>query len=164
MVSRFTLDSATEYLFGHDVRTLSAGLPYPASSPLARSSEFMNHPSNKFANAFTAGQYHTALRVWQGADWPLAEFLADKVKPFRKIVDEFIEPILKDALAEHAVTENKLSEGEKANDDGESLLTHLLSHMQGFRVICSSSRFTTHATLPDKQMLKDEVGECQSMV
>jgi hypothetical protein len=132
MVARFTMDSASEYLFNHDVRTLSAGLPYPASSPLANSSEFINHPSNEFADAFAAGQHHCAIRVSQGDAWPLMEFWADKVKPYRKIIDEFIAPIIQEALTKHAVTDNKVSEKEKANDDGDdSLLTLLLGQIQG---------------------------------
>jgi hypothetical protein len=139
MVSRFTLDSATEYLFNHDIRTLSAGLPYPASSPLANSSEFLNHPSNKFVKAFTTAQHYTAKRTLRGADWPLLEFWADPVKPLRKIVDESIQPMIHDALARHSAIENKLLDGEKADDDSHTLLTYLLSHTQGITVIFSES-------------------------
>jgi hypothetical protein len=72
-------------------------------------------------------------------NWPLKEFWADKVKPFRKVVDEFIQPIIQDALAKHAAIEDKLSEGEKANDDSHTLLTHLFSYTQGFPIIYSKS-------------------------
>jgi hypothetical protein len=135
-VSRFAIDTSTEYLFGHDFRTLSAGLPYPASSPLSNSPGFSNHSSNTFSDAFTSGQHYSIARVWKGANWPLVEFWKDEVKPFRKIVDEFIEPVLQDALAKHARIEGKPSvERERTGGDEESLLTHLLSHMQGFRIV-----------------------------
>ncbi|KAF9016963.1 cytochrome P450, partial [Hymenopellis radicata] len=48
VVSRFTLDSATEYLFGKDVESLSAGLPYPPLSNIPNPIHFENHPSNLF--------------------------------------------------------------------------------------------------------------------
>ena len=126
MVSRFTIDSVTQFLFGHDVCTLSAGLPYPASSSLADPLE------NKLVDAFTAGQLLSAMRARRGIIWPLMEFWEDKVKPHRKIIDEFIEPILADALARQ---ESKSSaEREKASENGESMIMHLLNHIQGFCV------------------------------
>jgi len=135
MVSRFTLDSATEFLFGNDIRTLSAGLPYPASSPLARSDPFVNHPSNKFASAFMAGQYFVNLRTRYGSSWPMAEFWKDKVKSHRKIIDEYIEPILTEALANRVGIDGKtLMDREMASSDGTTLLSHLINHTQGFFV------------------------------
>lgn len=128
MVSRFTIDSATEFLFGNDIRTLSAGLPYPASSPLANSDEFVNHPSNKFASAFLAGQFHSNLRTQYGSSWPLAEFWKDAVKPHREIVDKFVEPILMEALAKRAMVGGETPTDSK---DEEILLNHLINHTQG---------------------------------
>ncbi|TFK35037.1 cytochrome P450 monooxygenase pc-3 [Crucibulum laeve] len=52
LASRFTMDSATEFLFSQDVRSLDAGLPYPYYSPLAELSEARDHPANKFSRAF----------------------------------------------------------------------------------------------------------------
>jgi hypothetical protein len=136
MVSRFTLDSATEFLFGHDVCTLSAGLPYPGSSPGANSYDFMTHPSNKLAGALASSQTLTALRLRRGAIWPFMEFWGDKVKPHRKIIDEFIEPILVDALAKHAVTDSKPNtERENTNNDRQPLSTQLLGQIQGFESV-----------------------------
>ena len=122
MVSRFTIDLTTQFLFGHDACTLSAGLPYSASSSLADSSEFVNHSSNKLVDAFTASQLLIALCARQGAIWPLMEFWVDKVKPHKKVIDEFIELILADALTRRASVESQSSaEKEKADDDGECI-------------------------------------------
>lgn len=135
MVSRFTIDSATEFLFGSDVRTLSAGLPYPASSPLAYSDAFVNHPSNIFAGAFLECQFNSNLRTRYGASWPLAEFWKDMVTPHRKIVDRFIEPILMDALAKRRAAIAKDTsvdrKGVDENSDEGILLNHLIHHTQG---------------------------------
>jgi hypothetical protein len=142
MVGRFALDSATEFLFGCDVHSLSAGLPYPVSSPLAKSHLSMDHPSNRFSNAFLAAQTISFQRAPFGQDWPLIEFWKDRVKPHRKIIDEFIDPILAEALAEEAATENG-SKGENANSSSGTLLSHLIAHTQGsfrsFKVSCFSS-------------------------
>lgn len=132
MASRFTIDSATEFLFGKDICTLAAGLPYPVSSSIANSDAFLNHPSNKFSTAFALGQYLSTRRASFGSSWPLAEFWKDKVQPHRKIVDQFIEPILADALAKRAAVGN-MADGEKEDTEAENetLLSHLLSRTQG---------------------------------
>ncbi|PPQ73115.1 hypothetical protein CVT26_014736, partial [Gymnopilus dilepis] len=49
LASRFTMDSATEFLFAQDVRSLDAGLPYPYYAPPANSVEGgvnWDHPAN----------------------------------------------------------------------------------------------------------------------
>jgi hypothetical protein len=97
LVSKFT--SATEFLFGKDVHSLAAGLPYPASSPLANSPGFLNHPSNIFVDAFVAGLHLTALCTRYGRAWPLIEFWEDIVKPHRDIVDQYIDPIRAEHIA-----------------------------------------------------------------
>jgi hypothetical protein len=146
MASRFTLDSASEFLLGRNVHTLSAGLCYPAYSPLANSPTFLNHPSNKFVNAFTTGQHLTALRTRYGPTWPIMEFWKDKVSPHRKVVDEFIQPILTEALikqAESASLIGKDAPGGSDDSDNETLLSHLVGRTQGllpFIWIVHSSR------------------------
>jgi hypothetical protein len=133
MVSRFAIDSATEFLFGNDISTLSAGLPYPASSPFANSSAFVNHPSNQFASAFLAGQYDSVRRTGYGPGWPLMEFWKDRVKPHRKVVDQFVEPVLAEALAKRAaVGKGAFTDRVKEDTDEATLLNHLINQTQGF--------------------------------
>ncbi|KAK0499418.1 cytochrome P450 monooxygenase pc-3 [Armillaria luteobubalina] len=98
VVARFTLDSATGFLFGKDVKSIAAGLPYPAESPLANRPNFVNHPSNLFIKAFSRGMELIAGRVQGGGTWPLVEFWKDNVQPNRAAVDRFIEPVLTKAL------------------------------------------------------------------
>jgi hypothetical protein len=132
-VSRFTIDSATEFLLGSSICTLSAGLPYPASSPLANSDAFVNHPSNTFTRAFEFAQFFSMRRAGYGSSWPLAEFWKDKVKPHRKIIDQFIEPILAVALTKQVAVMNEAStDRRKLDTEVETLLSHLLNHTQGF--------------------------------
>ncbi|KAF5358877.1 hypothetical protein D9757_012310 [Collybiopsis confluens] len=137
VIARFTLDSATEFLFGQDVGSLGANLPYPASSNLAKDPSIMNHPSNVFVRAFMQGQVQTAFRVRFGMMWPLKEFWSDKVLPARKKVDEFVQPILEDRQKQILA----MAASEKANDDGEgeTFLDHLIKYTE------------------DKQIIKDEL-------
>ena len=130
MVSRFTLDSATEYLFGKDVKSLSAGLIYPPNSPLAATSAAKDHPANAFAHAFLESQVATAFRFFYGGAWRLREFWTDEVQKHMDVCNAYIDPILKDALArKREAKENGL---EKAKEKGEveesdTLLDHLIN-------------------------------------
>ncbi|KAL1713598.1 cytochrome P450 [Schizophyllum commune] len=141
MVARFTLDSATEFLFGHDVDSAGAGLPYPPGSPLALADpqQFREHPSNRFVDAFTEGQNLLALRTRGGATaWRLYEFWRDRVAPKRRVVDEFVRSILDDpAFAARDVEARVEAAGKPGEND--TLLHHLLNHTQ------------------DKQVLTDEI-------
>ncbi|KAK0462792.1 cytochrome P450 monooxygenase pc-3 [Armillaria novae-zelandiae] len=134
VVARFTLDSATEYLFGKDVNSTSAGLPYPAGSPLSDNPHFVNHPSNTFVKAFAAAQGNSALRLQRGQYWPLFEFWADAVKPMRQVVNEFVEPLLVEALNRKTKGDKRVDD-EKDVDEGMSLLARLVENTDDTKVI-----------------------------
>ncbi|KIK53182.1 hypothetical protein GYMLUDRAFT_1026944, partial [Collybiopsis luxurians FD-317 M1] len=132
--SHFTPDSATEFLFGKDVGSLGAGLPYPKNTLLKNDESFFNHPSNLFVQAFMQGQKQSILRSRLGDMWPLAEFWKDKVKVHRDKIDEFTKPTLEEKLNE------LLSKETGTEKDGtETLLDHLIR--------------STH----DKQVIEDEL-------
>ena len=98
VASRFTLDSATEFLFGKDVRSPSAGIAYSPSSPLCRDPTVLNHPTNRFLRAVVESQIATIERCNYGAAWRFAEFWRDKVQEHVKVCYEFIDPIVADTL------------------------------------------------------------------
>jgi hypothetical protein len=129
-VSRFTLDSATEFLFGHDVGSLSANIPYPASATHLNKPSFYNHPSTIFAKALSEGQRVAVDRSALGNDWPLFEFFSDKVAPFRRVMDDFTEPLMEDALEKRNL---ELAKGTDAKDNvgNGNLLAYLVNHTQG---------------------------------
>ncbi|KAF9563331.1 cytochrome P450 monooxygenase pc-3 [Agrocybe pediades] len=127
---RFTLDSATTFLFGHNVDSLSAGPPYSPTSGMQNSRQFLEHPSNTFVDAFVKAQTQTALRLRVGPIWPLAEFWEDKVEKSRKVMDQYTLPFLKKALEE---TEKK--NGVDEDEEPETLLSHLARHTQDDKII-----------------------------
>ncbi|KAK0217130.1 cytochrome P450 [Armillaria fumosa] len=116
VVARFTLDSATEFLFGKDVDSISAGLPYPAGSPLGDNLHFVNHPSNAFVKAFAEAQVQTMIRIKSGASWPLREIFRDKVKPQRKVLDDFIQPLISEGYERRAKGVKSVESEKKLND------------------------------------------------
>ncbi|KAJ7047927.1 cytochrome P450 monooxygenase pc-2 [Mycena alexandri] len=147
VASRFTLDSATEFLFGKSVDSLSAGLAYPESASGLTPSSFRNHPSNAFVHAFIEGQRVHVDRSRFGSKWRLNEFWKDLVTPHREVIDQFIEPILNDALA-------KKAEGQESKQEADTLLGHLLLGTDDKRIIRDeilnilvAGRDTTSATI-----------------
>ncbi|EKM60409.1 uncharacterized protein PHACADRAFT_83524 [Phanerochaete carnosa HHB-10118-sp] len=124
LVSRFTLDSATEFLFGKDVRSLSAPLPYPPTSPQAQHDTSASHPANRFARAFLEAQLASAKRSRYTTAWPLWEFWKSKVDGHIEVMEEFIQPLLHDALARKA--ESPELKVEEAVEDDATLLEHLV--------------------------------------
>ena len=134
VASRFTLDSATEFLFGKDVRSLSAGIVYPPSSPLSKDSTFLNHPANRFIHAFTQSQITTADRTNYSSSWRFVEFWQDQVQKHMKVCYEFIDPIIADTLAKKH-EQKRLGLDEKNDSaevkEGETLLEHLVNYTEG---------------------------------
>jgi cytochrome P450 len=130
LVSRFTLDSATQFLFGTDVKSLDAGLAYPVSSKKANPPTFDNHPSNRFVTAFLEGQKSISIRARKGQIWPLAELTTDHMKPNRTIVDEFVTPLLEKAISRKQEMNDELEEAKP-----KSLLDHLAQQTEDTSVL-----------------------------
>ena len=96
VLSRFTLDTATEFLFGQVVNSLSADLPYP--STYRGPNRERGHHSDGFALAFKRALEYTFPRAVYEEFWPLMEFWEDTVATQREITDGFIDPIIYAAL------------------------------------------------------------------
>lgn len=162
MISRFTLDSATEFLFGKDVCSLSAGLVYPPKSPLSKNATLDNHPANQFAHAFIEAQLATAYRGRFGQNWRLFEFWSDRVQKYMHVCHEFIDPILKEALAKkNALKEAGLipekNEKEREVLEGETLLDHLVNYTEGECFSQVTIVVCTFIISPDLTVIRDEI-------
>ncbi|KAG9016362.1 hypothetical protein FRB90_003112 [Tulasnella sp. 427] len=142
IVSRFTMDSAAEFLFGLDVHSLSSPLPQPGASP-ETTNEF-----NRFTAAFVNTLDAISGRIrFSGFGWQLKELLKDQTTDDMKVLYDYIEPILNGALKEKAakkdgdkrvnVTVNDNKGG--VVDVNETLLAHLVS------------------VTDDKQLIRDEL-------
>lgn len=143
--ARFTLDSATDFLFGTCLNSLGAGLPYPenfksrsGSSPGGR----ILSTAERFSRAFSEAQWEISTRSRLGDTWPLWETFHDRTRKPMEIVDAYIEPILKKALMnQKTYLEAKGAAQEKGGvivdntnqdvRDDETLLDHLVKHTDG---------------------------------
>ncbi|KAF8510916.1 cytochrome P450 [Gautieria morchelliformis] len=147
IMSRFTLDSATEFLFGSSVHSLDAPLPYAHNSPRRELASRTPHSSDMFSKAFGQAQTQIATRTRLAAMWPLMEFWKDKTKDSTKIIYNFIDPILKESLAKKAVADG-------ADSQAKTLADHLVDHTTDLVIIRDeilnimiAGRDTTMATL-----------------
>jgi hypothetical protein len=133
LLSRFTLDTTTEFMFGQNLNTLSADLPYPANyrGPSRRG----RHPSDGFAQAFSRAMEYTFPRAVYEVFWPLVEFWEDTVATQREITNRFIDPIIHAALAKQK-TEKRADEISK--EEG-TLLDHLVQQTDGANWLIRSS-------------------------
>ncbi|KAJ7481351.1 cytochrome P450 [Mycena galericulata] len=143
MVSRFTLDTATTFLFNQDVRSLAAGLPYPHYVPAKRpTSESPTHLSDAFAGAFQEAQVVTSTRNRFGVHWPLTEFWVNKLDKPMAVVRQFLDPILREAVAKKKAMAEVGGEGGKRNEvgdrevqEGETLLDHLVNYTEDHTIL-----------------------------
>ncbi|KAF9074680.1 cytochrome P450 [Rhodocollybia butyracea] len=135
LIGRFTLDSATEFLFGKDVGSLSAGIPYPKNALIKDDPSLSGHPSNMFVRAFMEGQEKAAQRGRLGDFWPLAEFWSDKVKAHRAQVDNFTNPIVEERRRAHLAQENTGETGNNDDGEGQTFLDHLIRSTDDDRVV-----------------------------
>ncbi|OAX37328.1 cytochrome P450, partial [Rhizopogon vinicolor AM-OR11-026] len=110
VMSRFTLDSASEFLFGNCVHSLSAGLNYPYNIAPAEAPTGKAKAAEDFARAFAQAQSIISRRPLKGWTWPLFEIFKDDTKEPMQIVNSFIDPILKEAIAKKQSAE---ASGEK---------------------------------------------------
>ncbi|KAF5329227.1 hypothetical protein D9619_009315 [Psilocybe cf. subviscida] len=132
LTARFTLDSAAEFLFGANVNSISAGLPFPSAMTSRNPKSFYDHPSTPFVNAFGRAQVLSLVRLGYGPAWPLWEFWGDQVKPLRRVVDEFVTPLMNDALEKRAVD---MKAGIKPTEEESNVLAHLVRDTQDPQII-----------------------------
>ncbi|KAM6491100.1 cytochrome P450 monooxygenase pc-1 [Amanita muscaria] len=137
LMSRFTLDAATEFLFGTCAHSLSAGLPYPHNVvPPHTNASSSNSPS--FSAAFCDALEAVGYRNRYGSIWPLFEMFEDRARKPMQIVDGFIDPIVKAALMKKkakASDEKKRHEAREHLEEGETLLDHLVNITEDSKVI-----------------------------
>ncbi|KAL0577377.1 hypothetical protein V5O48_004630 [Marasmius crinis-equi] len=125
LMSRFTLDSATEFLFGSCTHSLTTGrIPYPYYADVE--SFKGDNAIENFVAAFTRALEVIAMRQYLGHTvWPFLEIFEDKSEAPMKIVNGFIEPIVKKALEKQKKVGGVVAVKETIGDE-ETLLDHLV--------------------------------------
>ncbi|KAJ7614903.1 cytochrome P450 [Roridomyces roridus] len=128
MVARFTLDAATSFMFARDMQSIAAPMPYPHYVPSSTTATATIKP-HAVAAAFRDAQLVTASRYRLGEHWPLSEFWKDELTGPVKIIHEYLDPILEEAIAKKRAEERegKGKTADEAAQEGQTLLDHLLT-------------------------------------
>ncbi|EKM59240.1 uncharacterized protein PHACADRAFT_249546 [Phanerochaete carnosa HHB-10118-sp] len=140
LIARFTLDSATEFLFGSCVASLSSTLPYPHTAPahLLGQQRGASAPE-AFARAFAEAQSKLNFRFRMGWLWPWFELLGSETRAPMETVDAFLDPILAAAVekAERTKRENggSVPENMEEIEEDETLLDHLVKYTDDRKIL-----------------------------
>ncbi|KAF7293313.1 Cytochrome P450 monooxygenase [Mycena chlorophos] len=142
LIGRFTMDSASEFLFDSCINSLKAHLPYPHNVPPSSLPIPPTDPvaiaATRFTDAFTEAMLRISEREVLGRIWPLFEIAGDKTKRAMGVISEYLDPIIQKAV------DKKRGGGMRAmatdeEKDGMSLLDEMLDQTD------------------DPQVLKDEM-------
>ncbi|KAF7303478.1 Cytochrome P450 monooxygenase [Mycena indigotica] len=141
LIGRFTMDSASEFLFDSCIHSLKAHIPYPHNIPASSLPPPPSDPTalaaTRFTDAFTEAMLRISEREVLGRIWPLFEIMGDKTKPAMKVISEYLDPVIAAAVEKKRL--GKVQDQTEEDRDGMSLLTEMLEQTD------------------DPQVLKDEM-------
>lgn len=95
------------------------------------------------------------IRVKSGASWPLREIFRDKVKPLRKVLDDFIQPLLSEGY-ERKAKGVKSAESEKKLVD-MTLLDRLVEEADSKHHFTFENFLANFNLLADPKVVQDEL-------
>ncbi|KAG8959346.1 hypothetical protein FRC00_001704 [Tulasnella sp. 408] len=132
LFSRFTMDTAGEFLFGRsDFGTLDMPLPQPGTEmPEGAKGAAAEGGYGSFVNAFETAQVLITRRLALGPyGWAMAEFFNDSVTKHTSVVDSYLEPLVRDAVQRR----KNLKPEEKG--EYENFLDHLVDSTSDVELI-----------------------------
>ncbi|KAH9927188.1 cytochrome P450 monooxygenase pc-2 [Epithele typhae] len=120
-LSRFTLDSASEFLFGTNVNSLQTDLPYAHNDP-----KVALYAREIFSEAFLGAQNAIVTRLRIGSLWRFNEFFKDAAAEHMHIIDQFLKPILEAAIKKRNQTKLAGLDASTEEQEDETLLGNLV--------------------------------------
>ena len=104
LYNRFSLDAASEFLFGKTLDTLSASLPVPGT-PMGPKGSATEDTWGSFISAFESAQQNITNRGRLGPIWPLFELFKDKNEEHSNVIRQWLSPLVQQALADKRTLE-----------------------------------------------------------
>lgn len=129
------MDTAGEFLFGRDdLGTLDMPLPQPgAEMPEGAKGATVEGGYGSFVNAFESAQVLITRRMAMGPyGWAMAEFFNDSVKKHMRVVNSYLEPLVREAVQRR---KNLKLEEKGGKQEYESFLDHLADSTSGMSVL-----------------------------
>jgi hypothetical protein len=128
LYARFTLDTASEFLFGQNLNTLSGSLPGPGEGVVGAKGSATTDSWGLFAQAFEEMQQIVTARRRLGSVWPLFEFFGDRTLPQVTIIQKFLDPIVRQVLCDQETREEN---GIHSPMDEKTFVQHLAETTKG---------------------------------
>ncbi|KAJ7243899.1 cytochrome P450 monooxygenase CYP63 [Mycena haematopus] len=98
LFSRFTLDAASEFLFGTDLKTLSGSLPIPGKTEMGPKGSATDDSWGAFAKSFEMAQQIITARGRIGYLWPVFELFKDKNEANAAVIQAWLDPLVRRAV------------------------------------------------------------------
>jgi hypothetical protein len=98
LYGRFSLDAASEFLFGRNLETLSASLPVPGETEMGPKGSATGDTWGSFAQAFEMAQLNITNRGRLGPIWRLFELFKDNNEEHCTVVKQWLGPLVERAL------------------------------------------------------------------
>lgn len=100
LFARFTLDTASAFLFNTNLDTLSLPLPKAYEAKLGPKGSAIEGSFGSFATAFEEAQQILSARARKRALWKFAEFFHNESDAPVKVIREYLDPLVRQALDE----------------------------------------------------------------
>ncbi|KAJ3969298.1 cytochrome P450 [Lentinula raphanica] len=121
LFARFTLDTASEFLFGQTLNTLMLELPGQGNHAvkMGPKGSAIDDEFGSFAWAFEDVQIKISTRMRIGNIWPLFEFFHDSTEKSNAVVHDFLRPLVDKAL------DRRNRKHIETDEEDETFLDHL---------------------------------------
>jgi hypothetical protein len=134
LYARFTLDTASEFLFGQNLNTLSSSLPVPGQGVIGAKGSVTTDSWGSFAQAFEEIQQIVTNRRRLGYIWPLFELFDDKTTPQVTAIRLYLDPIVTQVLHDMEAMENS---GLESPMEEKTFIQHLAESTKGQTALSS---------------------------
>ena len=139
LFARFTVDTASEFLFGENLNTLS----------------FRNDGFSSFTRAFIDIQALILRRGQLGRFWPLLELFKDKSGEYKKVIRSWVDPLVVRAVQ---IQKEMKEKGQTVDPDDCTFLEYLATTTQGTPISVSLMKvidgFDTRRGRPSRSVVK----------
>lgn len=140
------MDSATAFLFGESVDSMSTPLALPYNARSGRSTTALPSSADvPFSSAFKSALEGYSHRIPVGKTWPLWEITGDKNKKYVRRLHDYVDPIVERGLSNKKRLDSAERKGEGGDaEESATLLDHLVSVTDGVQNLHRQFLLTSH--------------------
>jgi hypothetical protein len=154
LYSRFSLDAASEFLFGRNLDTLSASLPVAGRTPMGPKGSATYDTWGSFTHAFEMSQQIVTRRARLGYFWPVSELFGDKSAQYVQAIRRWLDPIVVQSLADKA---QMGCAGLNSPVEEKTFLQHLTESTEGRLEYAINDHQVSTYLHPDTTLIRDQL-------